>query len=84
VGAALIVVPPARSRSLVQECVRLGIRNVWLQQGAESPEAVREARDAGLDCVARECVLMYAHPRGIHRLHRWIHDWRRSPPQRGI
>lgn len=76
VGAALIVVPPQRSAEIVRECASLGIRNVWLQQGAESPDALRAAQDADLECISRECVLMYAGPRGIHRLHRWIHDRR--------
>lgn len=78
VGAVLVVVPPSRSAAVVAECVRLGIRKVWLQQGAESPEAIRVARDAGLDLVERECVIMYAKPRGIHRVHRWLHDRRQQ------
>jgi hypothetical protein len=78
IGAVLIVVPPARSAAVVQECVNLGIRKVWLQQGAESPEATRAAHGAGIDCIHGECVVMYARPRGIHRLHRWIHE-RRQP-----
>jgi predicted CoA-binding protein len=76
VEAVLVVVPPARSADVVRECAKLGIRNVWLQQGAESPEAVGVAREAGFECIARECILMYARPRGIHRFHRWIHERR--------
>jgi predicted CoA-binding protein len=84
IGAVLVVVPPVRSAAVVEECVGLGVRKVWLQQGAESPEALRVAREAGIDCIHRECVLMYARPRGIHRVHRWLHERRRaaaSPPR---
>jgi hypothetical protein len=84
IAAVLVVVPSARSAAVVEECVRLGVRKVWLQQGAESPEALRVAREAGIDCIHRECVVMYARPRGIHRLHRWLHERRRaaaSPPR---
>lgn len=76
VAAAVVVVPPARSADVVRECARLGIKKVWLQQGAESAEAIQAAKDAGLECVERECIMMYARPRGIHRLHRWIHERR--------
>lgn len=76
IGAVLVVVPPARSAEVVRECATLGIRKVWLQQGAESPEAIRAARDAGIECIERECVVMYAKPRGIHRFHRWLHERR--------
>lgn len=81
VGAVLVVVPPARSREVVEECARLGIRNVWLQQGAESADAIRAAESAGLDLVHGECVIMYAQPRGLHRLHRWLHERRTRQPK---
>jgi predicted CoA-binding protein len=79
VGAALVVVPPARAVEVVAECGRLGIRHVWLQQGSESPEAIRLAGELGIALVHGACVLMYAGPRGVHRLHRWIHDLRARP-----
>jgi len=70
--AVLAVVPPAEAERVVEDCVRLGVKSVWLQQGAESPAAVRRAEAAGLAVVAGRCALMYARPRGIHRLHRWL------------
>ena len=83
VGAVVVVVPPARSAEVVEECVRLGIRNVWLQQGAESPDATRAAERADLHLVQNECVMMFARPRGIHRLHRWLREHRRRDPSGG-
>jgi predicted CoA-binding protein len=74
-----VVVPPAQAVEVVQECGRLGIRHVWLQQGSESPEAIRLAGELGIALVHGACVLMYAGPRGVHRLHRWIHDLRARP-----
>jgi predicted CoA-binding protein len=78
-GAVLVVVPPDRSAAVVSDCARLGIRHVWLQQGSECDEAIRAAGAAGISLVHHACVLMYAAPRGIHRLHRWIHDLRARP-----
>jgi hypothetical protein len=57
-------------------CARLVIDHVWLQQGAESEEAIRVAAASGIALVHGECVLMHAQPRGIHFLHRWIRDLR--------
>jgi predicted CoA-binding protein len=76
VGAVLVVVPPEQARDVVAECAHLGIRNVWLQQGAESDEAIQLAEEQGIALVHHACILMYAQPHGIHRLHRWLHDWR--------
>ncbi len=75
VGGLVLVVPPAQAERLVVEAVAAGIPRVWMQQGAESPEAVRRCRDAGIDAVAGECILMFAEPTGFfHRLHRGL--WR--------
>jgi len=75
VGGLVLVVPPAQTERLVVEAVAAGIPRVWMQQGAESPEALRLCRDAGLEAVAGECILMFAEPTGFfHRLHRGL--WR--------
>jgi uncharacterized protein len=75
-GAVLVVTPPDRAVGVVEACARLGIGQVWLQQGAESEAALRLAEAHGLTLVHHACILMYAAPRGFHRLHRWLHDRR--------
>ncbi|MCG6963845.1 MAG: CoA-binding protein [Acidobacteria bacterium] len=75
VGGLVLVVPPAQTERLVVQAVAAGIPRVWMQQGAESPEALRLCREAGLGAVAGECILMFAEPTGFfHRLHRGL--WR--------
>jgi predicted CoA-binding protein len=76
--AVLLVTPPSASAGLVEECARLGIRRVWLQQGAESEEALRVAAARGIAVVHHACILMYAAPSGLHRLHGWLHRLRAS------
>jgi len=70
VESVLIVVPRWGALDVIREAAAAGARHVWLQQGAESGAAVDLARSLGLEVVAGECVLMYANPSGIHRLHR--------------
>ena len=72
--AVLAVVPPAETEKLVDECARLGVKHLWMQQGSESEAAIRAAEAAGLNVVHHACVLMYAEPRGVHR---WHAGWRR-------
>jgi predicted CoA-binding protein len=72
VNAALIVVPPAQAVEVVREAAAAGIRHVWLQQGAESAEALAVGAELGLSLVAGECILMFAGPTGVHRAHRWL------------
>jgi len=71
VDGALVVVSPQQAVSVLREAAATGLKNVWLQQGAESPEALALARDLGLNLVSRKCVLMYAPPvRSFHAWHR--------------
>jgi predicted CoA-binding protein len=69
VGAVLCVVPPAETERVVEDCVKAGIRKVWMQQGSESDAAIRSAEAAGMTVVHHACVLMYARPTGVHRFH---------------
>ncbi|HEX2457063.1 MAG TPA: CoA-binding protein [Vicinamibacterales bacterium] len=72
VNAVLVVVPPPQAVDVIREAAAAGIRHVWLQQGAESAEAVRVGAELGLDVISGECILMFAHPTGIHLAHRWL------------
>jgi uncharacterized protein len=73
VGGLLIVVPPAETEAVVREAAAAGIGRVWMQQGAESAEAIRFCEEHGMRVVAGECVLMFAEPAAwFHRAHRWV------------
>jgi uncharacterized protein len=74
VDAVLLVVPSAQASAVVREAAAAGIHHVWLQQGAESAEVLKTCHDLGLTFVWGECILMYAHPTGCHKAHRWL--WR--------
>ena len=74
VGGVIVVVPPAQAERVVKEAAAQGIRRVWLQQGAESPEAVKFCEENGISVVHGECVLMYPKPSSswVHGAHRWV------------
>lgn len=72
VNAVLVVVAPSQAVGVVRDAAAAGIHHVWLQQGAESPEALRVGGELGLNIIAGECILMFANPTGIHRAHRWL------------
>ena len=73
VDGALVVVGSEQAASVLREAASIGLKNVWLQQGAESPEVLALARDLGLNLVAKKCVLMYAPPvRSFHGVHRFF------------
>jgi len=47
-----IITPPAVTERVVREAADAGARFVWMQPGAESPEAIRLARERGLEVIA--------------------------------
>lgn len=70
VDGVVVVTPPSEAAKLVGEAADAGIGRVWLQQGAESEEAIRAARERGLALVYGHCLLMFlTGAGGIHRLH---------------
>jgi uncharacterized protein len=72
-GGVVVVVPPAQALQVVHEAHEAGIRRVWLQQGASSPDAIRFCEEHGMSVVHGECLLMFAEPVGFfHGAHRWV------------
>jgi predicted CoA-binding protein len=58
-GAISIITPPKITEQVVETAAQLGIEWVWMQPGAESPEAVRKAKELGLHVIAGgPCVLV--------------------------
>jgi hypothetical protein len=74
-GGAVIVVSPKVTENVVRDAAAAGIRRIWLQQGAESKEAIDFCKENGIDVTHGHCILMFAEPTGFpHRVHRYI--WR--------
>jgi hypothetical protein len=42
--------------AIVESCIRLGVRNLWLQDGVVHEEAARRAREAGITVVMDRCM----------------------------
>lgn len=47
-----LVIPPAATVQVVQDCIDAGIQRVWFQPGAESREAIALAEQNGLAVIA--------------------------------
>jgi hypothetical protein len=71
--AALLVIPPAQVAQALREVSAAGMHYAWLQQGAETPEALRLGDELGLQVVSGRCILMYAgHVGSYHAFHRFF------------
>lgn len=69
----LIIISPKNVPDVLNDAKSAGIRNIWLQTGAESPEVLDFAKSAGFEYVYGKCILMYAgNVSGVHKFHRSI------------
>ena len=54
-----IVTPPSVTRQVTQKAIAVGVKNIWMQPGAEDDQACHAAREAGLKVIDDgSCVLV--------------------------
>lgn len=54
-----MITPPAVTLALVPLAIEKGIRNIWMQPGAEHPDAVALCREKGVNVIADgSCLLV--------------------------
>jgi len=74
VEGALLLTSPAITEKVLEDCVKAGIRRVWLYRaagvGAVSPSAISYCEARGVSVVGGECPFMFLPETGwFHRLH---------------
>jgi uncharacterized protein len=73
VDGAVICIKPKSVEAVLREAAAIGLKNVWLQWGANTPENEKLGRDLGLNLVSGKCILMYAEPvKSMHGVHRFF------------
>ncbi len=57
-----IITPPRVTEQVVKQALALGIKNIWMQPGAESSAAIDLAEHAGANVIAGgPCILVALH-----------------------
>ena len=74
VEGALLLTSPSVTDKVLEDCVKAGIRRVWLYRGtgagAVSPSAIGFCESHGITVVGGECPFMFLPETGlVHRLH---------------
>jgi hypothetical protein len=73
VGGVVVITKPTETEKIVREASALGIKHIWIQQGAESDEAIHFCNENDMNVIHGECILMFAEPAAFfHRVHRWV------------
>ena len=53
-----VITPPAVTEKVVDEAIAAGVKNIWMQPGAESPAAIEKGRKAGLNVIGGNACLL--------------------------
>lgn len=73
VTALVTVTKPEITSELVKQAGAKGIKQIWMQQGSESAEALQIAKDQGIEVISGKCIMMFAEPvRSVHAFHRFL------------
>lgn len=68
-----ISIPPKNVPPVLEEAAQIGLKNIWLQQGAWSAEVQQTIDQLNLPVVSKKCIMMYAPPvKSVHKFHRTI------------
>ena len=81
VKSLIIMTSRQKTAGIIKEAKEKGIRRIWIQQMAESSDAMKELEGSGINYITKECILMHYKPHGIHKFHAGIRKFFRRFPK---
>ena len=81
VQGIIVLTKKENTASVIREAKEKGIKQIWIQQMAESKEALDELKGSDINFITGECILMHYKPNGIHKFHGGIKKFFGSFPK---
>jgi predicted CoA-binding protein len=72
VRGLIVMTSKKETASVVRDAKEKGIKNIWIQQSSDTPEAIKELEGSDINFVTGECILMHYKPHSFHKFHRAI------------
>jgi predicted CoA-binding protein len=69
VQSIIVFTKKDKTASVIREAKERGIKHVWIQQMADSREALDELKGSGINYITGQCILMHYKPHSIHKFH---------------
>ena len=69
VKGIIVLTKKDQTASVVRDAREKGIKQVWIQQMADSKEAMDELKGSDINYISGECILMHYKPHSIHKFH---------------
>ncbi len=71
VKAAVVLTHKKDTLTAVEQLIQKGIKQIWIQQGSQTKEAVEFARKNYANVISGKCIIMFSEPAsGIHKFHK--------------
>ncbi len=68
-----IVTKKEETATIVEQAIKAGIQKIWIQNGSQTPEALKIALDNGIPVISKKCLFMFIEPvKGIHGFHKFL------------
>ena len=81
VKGLIIMTRKTETPGVIRDAKEKGIKQIWIQQMANSREAVKELEGTGINFITGECILMHYKPHSIHKFHMAIRKFFRTFPK---
>jgi predicted CoA-binding protein len=81
VRGIIIMTKKDKTASVIREAKEKGIKHIWIQQMADSEEALEALKDTDINYITGECILMYYKPHSFHKFHAGILKFFRRYPK---
>jgi len=72
VKGVIFMTPKEATLPVAREVIAHGIKDLWIQQGAETKEVISELEKEDVNLIHNQCMLMFWKPNGIHSFHRFL------------
>jgi predicted CoA-binding protein len=72
VRSLVIMTKKDQTAKMVEAALAKGIKNIWIQQASDTPEALALLKDRDINVITRQCILMHHKPHGFHKFHRTL------------
>jgi len=68
----LVLTNKSQTEQVMQQAIEKGIKNIWIQQQSETPNALKMGIENQINTIHHQCIFMFTQPTGIHKFHRGI------------
>ena len=69
VQSIIVLTKKDQTASVIRDAKERGIKQIWIQQMADTKEALDELKDSGINFISGECILMHYKPHSLHKFH---------------